>query len=1515
MSQAEQAIWDSNKSSAACTLCKKPFSLVSRRHHCRHCGKLVCHTCSSKKLLLPAGPDASPSVPVRVCDPCYFVLTVKEEKKQQAEQHHLYQQELLTVSSFLSTTLCNVFFLDGTTKTICYDESTLVKDISQELWPYFPVALLVCTQDIHNPQHFLVPSPTEPVLSLLQSTLKSYPYAKLVFPVYDKGHLRMIQKAYLPISTIDTPSLHRLAFQGLGMGIVDAAENPDKSEEDGSGVRGRVESRVSMRARVGSGGVEIAPADKRRDEGDGSDKAKDAMALKTEIDSLRLELFKTQQKMNMYKALLSTRPAAAASTPSSFPNADDDTMSVLGDERSSIIDVSSSSAMPAPPPERRGSKIFSLLKRGSSKKWGESFALSTAPSTPTANSTTSHSVPPPPLSLSPPAFEEPVVAGGSIAVEGGSQHHLTHLLSGLGLTSTDSAPPIPLAPSFVPTPLEEKMLAHPHLFFQDVQKEDSDQNAGDAATASVVEESSEVDMFVRLFFHQVRNLEVWLSRYATFFSSAMVLSPNYLVPIDELACPSTERSSRSLTQLFYMVGALDGVHRAILENGEGWRGGAATWLGGLLSRLLALPLPADKSLVKLACAYFLSAKGAEGVGEGVAEVKNMLRVMVEGSVMKGVGASSPLPSLASFIHRLTASGSPSSLSAATVTQLLQNLLSTHASLLALQGGGSQWRDVLPAPLAAYPQEIFQEAVGVVLKGLLQPFFKAISKKGIAVGAGSTPAGGEEGAVPAALTVSLPLPQLVCLVQLYTPLLRLASNVLSSSSSALETLRFQKLELLRLAGVQVRAGVGEKVGVYRSPAASVHMYVSLGVQDDQGQEVDKDGVKEGERSEKDPEKSNKPTAASSKGNNGEGVVKTYASLLQDLENSSGSVLEAYTPASTKTGGGSKSDSTNALQQLPANLTPLFLAQAEAMLLTHWPLDLCEYVASTMRGIVRGNAGDVSGADGSAGKEAEESRRKGDIRVALLVQFFESLAPELSQLYAEQISSILSVGAGGESQWVRLTTQCNNHLLALSYLSKLHSYFEMHILSVLAGVEGQGGGVLEELDMLREKYFLLLSCQLEGVFLCLEGFIKILQVDMKKIVEKTFFTATWEDTIEGMVTLKKKLKSRLLFLKTVFVCPDIPLPTRNSGNTELGMGVGVDGVWLCVFHLLHSLHAKYSLPVPDINTIFSSPPQDTPPFLHPLLTLLLAQVLEGAVRVYVEGVLGAYGGGYAHYSGTPQPPPSPTRMPAESLSRENSLKDGAVLALPSHLHSVLSVYTPRLAGAGAGVSNVATATAGVGGVLGSMLTGSKGFQPISMTVINRLNEDLQLLLSLCEDLRYLLLVIPLPSQGTGSGTGGSGEHYDQVRRISSQTRSFFRRPLPRATVDAGNSSSSKSGKKGTDTDDSATPSLLPTPGYSSKLLVDRILQPLQHFIYACQMNKQYLPAFTRETLTADFGFIPARKMYTFLLHWRGETVESIKGDFQLHFQQLNSDEDGGDSGAAGVVPLPILYHIKSGNIVKM
>ncbi|MBN3311601.1 ANFY1 protein, partial [Atractosteus spatula] len=56
-----------------CYECAAKFGVTTRKHHCRHCGRLLCHKCSMKEIPII---KFDLNKPVRVCDICFDVLTL-----------------------------------------------------------------------------------------------------------------------------------------------------------------------------------------------------------------------------------------------------------------------------------------------------------------------------------------------------------------------------------------------------------------------------------------------------------------------------------------------------------------------------------------------------------------------------------------------------------------------------------------------------------------------------------------------------------------------------------------------------------------------------------------------------------------------------------------------------------------------------------------------------------------------------------------------------------------------------------------------------------------------------------------------------------------------------------------------------------------------------------------------------------------------------------------------------------------------------------------------------------------------------------------------------------------------------------------------------------------------------------------------------------------------------------------------------------------------------------------------
>ncbi|CAI2736878.1 unnamed protein product [Dicrocoelium dendriticum] len=70
------AQWADDSVVPNCLQCNAAFSVSRRRHHCRNCGLIFCHNCSSNAMSLP-----SSAKPVRVCDKCHALLLLRYAAK------------------------------------------------------------------------------------------------------------------------------------------------------------------------------------------------------------------------------------------------------------------------------------------------------------------------------------------------------------------------------------------------------------------------------------------------------------------------------------------------------------------------------------------------------------------------------------------------------------------------------------------------------------------------------------------------------------------------------------------------------------------------------------------------------------------------------------------------------------------------------------------------------------------------------------------------------------------------------------------------------------------------------------------------------------------------------------------------------------------------------------------------------------------------------------------------------------------------------------------------------------------------------------------------------------------------------------------------------------------------------------------------------------------------------------------------------------------------------------------
>ncbi|XP_075048563.1 zinc finger FYVE domain-containing protein 26 isoform X2 [Mixophyes fleayi] len=79
--------WTPDDTEVTCMVCKnEQFTMFNRRHHCRRCGRLVCSSCSMKKMVV----EGCRENPARVCDQCHNYLfsniTTEEDFEQMEEK-------------------------------------------------------------------------------------------------------------------------------------------------------------------------------------------------------------------------------------------------------------------------------------------------------------------------------------------------------------------------------------------------------------------------------------------------------------------------------------------------------------------------------------------------------------------------------------------------------------------------------------------------------------------------------------------------------------------------------------------------------------------------------------------------------------------------------------------------------------------------------------------------------------------------------------------------------------------------------------------------------------------------------------------------------------------------------------------------------------------------------------------------------------------------------------------------------------------------------------------------------------------------------------------------------------------------------------------------------------------------------------------------------------------------------------------------------------------------------------
>lgn len=88
--------WIPDEEKTNCTQCKKAFTVLTRRHHCRACGEIFCAECASMKVIIPRGriisknmrnPKDDWKVPLRACTTCAVSLGHKPPPSTGAQRY------------------------------------------------------------------------------------------------------------------------------------------------------------------------------------------------------------------------------------------------------------------------------------------------------------------------------------------------------------------------------------------------------------------------------------------------------------------------------------------------------------------------------------------------------------------------------------------------------------------------------------------------------------------------------------------------------------------------------------------------------------------------------------------------------------------------------------------------------------------------------------------------------------------------------------------------------------------------------------------------------------------------------------------------------------------------------------------------------------------------------------------------------------------------------------------------------------------------------------------------------------------------------------------------------------------------------------------------------------------------------------------------------------------------------------------------------------------------------------
>jgi hypothetical protein len=506
-----------------------------------------------------------------------------------------------------------------------------------------------------------------------------------------------------------------------------------------------------------------------------------------------------------------------------------------------------------------------------------------------------------------------------------------------------------------------------------------------------------------------------------------------------------------------------------MDNVEVFRGKTQLWLKSLLADLLTLPV-CETDRVKVTCQlYFSLLQNEQEVQESLQEfVLQMIdssllsnitcytsdysdeyhQVLTEDRAYMGNATNSQhkgqsscnnaqLKSLTTLVQQLTSSSSSptyyslSSLPFSTFQRLLENIFTTYLHLLS-----DDLKAVFPhvSVLSLFTQQV-TKLYNLVIKVYYKKNIKHFS-----------------------------LSEKMIYFQFLDKFCALCQECENLASNSLRTELKVKLQhyiedLYKQITSTVVSEVNEKMNQYKQPHNN-HVYQFVNLANSVGEDEDDEKNDSDKRDVNDTSSRNVLNESS--------IIKVFSQVLNELEDSSGSVLESYSsPSSIANESTTTTNKTsNPSNNLPASIFSLLSTYPDLLLLQNFSTDLFEHISKLLRDILHvlspilssdlpTNRFNSDANNKNLSRQSANKREGKDFRISLFILYLQTLSQglkyftikyyyycilspitalycvyvELSKVTTEQWQNITVIADTGLAL-IRITTLFNNLLLSLS-----------------------------------------------------------------------------------------------------------------------------------------------------------------------------------------------------------------------------------------------------------------------------------------------------------------------------------------------------------------------------------------------------------------------------------------------------------------------------------------------------